>query len=784
MHRFYQPLLSAACLLMFVSHAGQVPAQTTIMLDFDAEIGTLHPELIGVNHPMTELCFQAGFNTETGEFNTVFYEAIAPLGLKHWRYPGGTGSGSYFWQRALGDYPREAGFYKPHTFCQGGGTAEHYHNFGTMELMDFLDRIGAHSVTVNLNFGSEREAAQAAADWVEFANALPGDNPNGGEDWAALRESLGHPAPYGIRYWEVGNELGGIYDSNGHYRNAWSWFYGLLPGQPGSEDFVQRMDNFLFGGSQAQYNDICAQGQHPHQFVTRPNDWCIEASLSDGQPSQVFYVRYPPAHDDWGLVAVYLSEEIGSAGQEWTRVEDLASWGPADQVYLFESAGGRVEFGNGVSGAIPDLDHYVGVQYLSIDKDGMDSIYCKIKLVDPDAQVSSSFFTDEFLDHVDAVYPGPPPFDCVSIHPYLDVDTHRVEAEHWRLQQVTSELAPDLVARRERLDELFAPDRYVDLLISEFNVIAMPSYAGYGCRNPSYEGRKLDYFGKSLSQCLALANGVLEMLRRSQEARIRTLNIHSLLPFDVDPAGTRDTLDPCGWDLTAMVGREGLTTYLNAGGLFYTLLNPRSGDRLLEPLLADCPIMNHVYQPGGIEIDLPYLSALAMAAQNGSSAALFVLNRATGLPDSEEEFAQITATVGFQDHPDFSYIRVSELGADSLWSYNTAAAPEEVCITHYPDLLFTPSLEHTFPPRTLTVFLLHNQPAQPLNLSITVTADLLRLTWNPVPGALSYTVYSSAEPWSGFTEDLTGGYGVNTWSAPVPAVNRFYHVTAHSAVTP
>ena len=206
MHRFYQPLLSAACLLMFVSHAGQVPAQTTIMLDFDAEIGTLHPELIGVNHPMTELCFQAGFNTETGEFNTVFYEAIAPLGLKHWRYPGGTGSGSYFWQRALGDYPREAGFYKPHTFCQGGGTAEHYHNFGTMELMDFLDRIGAHSVTVNLNFGSEREAAQAAADWVEFANALPGDNPNGGEDWAALRESLGHPAPYGIRYWEVGNE--------------------------------------------------------------------------------------------------------------------------------------------------------------------------------------------------------------------------------------------------------------------------------------------------------------------------------------------------------------------------------------------------------------------------------------------------------------------------------------------------------------------------------------------------------------------------------------------------
>lgn len=59
------------------------------------------------------------------------------------------------------------------------------------------------SIQVNVISGS----AEEAADWVEYMNAPNnGSNPGGGVDWAAVRAGNGHPEPYGIRYWELGNE--------------------------------------------------------------------------------------------------------------------------------------------------------------------------------------------------------------------------------------------------------------------------------------------------------------------------------------------------------------------------------------------------------------------------------------------------------------------------------------------------------------------------------------------------------------------------------------------------
>lgn len=51
------------------------------------------------------------------------------------------------------------------------------------------------------------DPAGSAADWVEYANAPnDGSNPRGGTNWAAVRAANGHPAPYGIRIWNIGNE--------------------------------------------------------------------------------------------------------------------------------------------------------------------------------------------------------------------------------------------------------------------------------------------------------------------------------------------------------------------------------------------------------------------------------------------------------------------------------------------------------------------------------------------------------------------------------------------------
>jgi hypothetical protein len=55
--------------------------------------------------------------------------------------------------------------------------------------------------------GAIGNPASFNADWVEYCNSPDnGSNPGGGIDWAAQRAANGHPLPYGIKIWNIGNE--------------------------------------------------------------------------------------------------------------------------------------------------------------------------------------------------------------------------------------------------------------------------------------------------------------------------------------------------------------------------------------------------------------------------------------------------------------------------------------------------------------------------------------------------------------------------------------------------
>lgn len=107
-------------------------------------------------------------------------------------------------------------------------------NYGIMEHMKFVASLGAQAIiTVNYNTGLDKDGyispkvslsqkIKRAAAWVAFVNGDPQDARPLGTDgegndwrtvgyWAQKRASLGHPAPYGVKYWEVGNEM---YDRN------------------------------------------------------------------------------------------------------------------------------------------------------------------------------------------------------------------------------------------------------------------------------------------------------------------------------------------------------------------------------------------------------------------------------------------------------------------------------------------------------------------------------------------------------------------------------------------
>jgi len=121
-------------------------------------------------------------------------QAAKALHISFLRWPGGNFSSGYHWRRGIG--PRSTRPTVPNPAWPGLET----HAFGTNEFLRFCRLIGASPmICVNAGDGTPEEAA----DWVEYCNGSV-DTPMG-----RLRAKDGHPAPYHVRLWEVGNELYG-----------------------------------------------------------------------------------------------------------------------------------------------------------------------------------------------------------------------------------------------------------------------------------------------------------------------------------------------------------------------------------------------------------------------------------------------------------------------------------------------------------------------------------------------------------------------------------------------
>ncbi|WP_345774048.1 alpha-L-arabinofuranosidase C-terminal domain-containing protein [Paenibacillus sp. H1-7] len=101
---------------------------------------------------------------------------------------------AYHWQQAIGPvYERPCVVNE----AWGGWTSKY---FGTDEFIRFCRDLNVEPlICVNDGSGTPEEAAQ----WIEYCNG-GADTPMG-----RLRAENGHPEPYGVKYWEIGNEVWG-----------------------------------------------------------------------------------------------------------------------------------------------------------------------------------------------------------------------------------------------------------------------------------------------------------------------------------------------------------------------------------------------------------------------------------------------------------------------------------------------------------------------------------------------------------------------------------------------
>ena len=68
----------------------------------------------------------------------------------------------------------------------------------------------------------------------------------------------------------------------------------------------------------------------------------------------------------------------------------------------------------------------------------------------------------------------------------------------------------------------------------------------------------------------------------------------------------------------------------------------------------------------------------------------------------------------------------------------------------------------------------------PQDVTISIDQDSVHISWDTVSGANSYKIYASDDPYGTFTEDGSGTFTYESWSAPVPNGKMFYYVIASS----
>jgi len=127
------------------------------------------------------------------------FEKIKALRPAFIRWPGGNVAQDYHWMWGIG--PRD----QRTTWVNLSWANElEPSDFGTDEFIQFCRNVGAEpSITVNVE-GRGATAAEAAA-WVEYANG-PANSKYG-----AMRAANGHPEPFRVKYWEIGNEIWGAW---------------------------------------------------------------------------------------------------------------------------------------------------------------------------------------------------------------------------------------------------------------------------------------------------------------------------------------------------------------------------------------------------------------------------------------------------------------------------------------------------------------------------------------------------------------------------------------------
>jgi alpha-N-arabinofuranosidase len=250
-----------------------------------------------------------------------------------WRLPGGNFISDWVWYDSIGDIDR-----RPPMF-DDAWHAMQTNDLGMDELMTLCRLIGVDPyITVNAGFGDSHSAAEE----VEYLNGSV-------NTWmGSQRAKNGHPEPYNVKLWNMGNEPYGSWQHGHTFANYFAWksneFYdamkkvdpsitliasGAMPdemtveGQPRANDIADPQVHFGdpkldWTGALLTHSFGKFDGLAEHWYVRSGKyfDYEHAKSIPLNSPIEAGYVDLPETTLQW---ARHPADRVHKKSEEWTE---------------------------------------------------------------------------------------------------------------------------------------------------------------------------------------------------------------------------------------------------------------------------------------------------------------------------------------------------------------------------------------------------------------------------------------------------------------------------------
>lgn len=209
-----------------------------------------------------------------GRIRMDVVQALQKIKVPNLRWPGGCFADAYHWRDGVGPSAQ-----RPARLNVWWGDTPEDNSFGTHEFLELCQLLGTEPyMAANVGSGTVQEMA----DWVEYLNAS-------GTTLAHQREQNGHPAPYKVSWWGVGNEswgCGGNMTAE-HYTDVYRRYATFAHNFPGAP--LKRIASGA-NGDDAHWTETCMKqipaslmwGLTLHQYTLPTGNWNGSKGASTG----------------------------------------------------------------------------------------------------------------------------------------------------------------------------------------------------------------------------------------------------------------------------------------------------------------------------------------------------------------------------------------------------------------------------------------------------------------------------------------------------------------------